>query len=258
MTTGKLSRKGSVEFEGWTSQVASGPGSGAIEAGGGCAASMRSLDKARNMSFLPLHSSIPTRVAEILLSDRPGVDLRRVSNGPPSTPTWISPSTVAPPMKRGADMWMARFRREWVNVGVSSRSIGITEGANVREGARRRGRTLGRRIGEVDRPRGGTAVPLLSVPCDGRGGGACKAADRPETAELPWNISCLDEALSGMLDKRLRPSPGIADEMIISVVASPWRHSEIDIHGSREDQTCPSRSLLFLRLAGIAPSSIVV
>ena len=112
MTTGRSSRKGNVEFEGWTSQVVSGPGYGAIEDGGGCAASIRSHDKARNMSCLPLHLSMPTRVAEILFNDRAGVDLRRVSNGPPSIPTWISPSTVAPPTKMGADRWIARLRRE--------------------------------------------------------------------------------------------------------------------------------------------------
>lgn len=78
MTTGRSSRKGNVEFEGWTSQVASGPGPGAIEAGGGCTASIKSLDKARNMSSLPLHLSMPTRVTEILPNERPGVDLRRV------------------------------------------------------------------------------------------------------------------------------------------------------------------------------------
>ena len=107
---------------------------------------------------------------------------------------------------------------------MSSRSVGITEGANVREGARRRDRTLGRRIGEVDRPRGGSVVPLLSVPCGGRGGGSCRAVDRTETAELGWNI-CLEEALSGILDNRLRPSPPIiiADERVISVVTS--RHA---------------------------------
>lgn len=220
MTTGKSSRNGNVEFEGWTSQVASGPGSGAIEAGGGCAASMRLLDKARNMSCLPLHLSIPTRVAETLLNDRTGVDLRRVSNGPPSIPTWIPPSTVAPPMKTGADRRTARLRREWVNLGVSSRSVGITEGANVRDGARRRVTTSGRRMGEVDRPRAGTVVPLLGVPCDGRCGKGCVAADRMEAAELPCWI-CLEELRSGMLDKRLRPFPAIiADERIISVVPS--------------------------------------
>lgn len=112
MITGRFSRKGKVEFEGWTSQVASGPKFGAIDAGGGCAASIRSLDRARNMSFLPWHLSMPTRVAEILLNDRPGVDFRRVSNGPPSIPTWISPSTVAPPTNIGDDRWMARLRRE--------------------------------------------------------------------------------------------------------------------------------------------------
>lgn len=87
MSTGRSRRKGSVEFEGRTSQVVSGPGSRAIEAGGGCAASIKSHDKARNMSCLPLHLSIPTNVAETLLNDRPGVDLRRVSNGPPSIAT---------------------------------------------------------------------------------------------------------------------------------------------------------------------------
>lgn len=61
----------------------------------------------------------------------------------------------------------------------------MTEGANVRDGARRRVKTLGRRIGEVERPLAGTVVPLLVVPCDGRGGGARDAADRMERSELP-------------------------------------------------------------------------
>ena len=112
MTTGRSSRNGNVVFEGCTSQVLSFLGSRVIEAGGGCAASISSHDKARNMSCLPLHLSIPTSVTQILTNDRPGVDLPRVSNGPPSIPTWISPSTVAPPMKSGADRWMARLRRE--------------------------------------------------------------------------------------------------------------------------------------------------
>lgn len=101
---------------------------------------------------------------------------------------------------------------------MSSRSVGITEGTNVRDGARRRLKTVGRRIGEVDRPLAETVVPFLRVPCDGRGGGACGVANRMEAAELPWKI-CLEEALSGMLDKRLRASPGIADEQLISAVA---------------------------------------
>ena len=92
----------------------------------------------------------------------------------------------------------------------------MTERVNVRDGARRRVKALGRRMGEVERPRAGTVMPFLGVPCDGRGWGACKAADRMETAELPWKI-CLEEALSGILDKGLRPSPAIADEQIISV-----------------------------------------
>ena len=219
MSTGRSSRKGNVEFEGWTSQVMSDPGSRAIEAGGGCAASIRSHVKARKMSCLPLHLSIPTRVADILLNDRPGTDLRRNENGPPSMPTWISPSTVAPPTKIGADRWIARVRREWCNLGASSRSVGIKDGANVREGARRRVRTLGRRIGEVDRPRGGTVGPLLDVPCDSRGGGARDAGDVSETAEVAWK-SCLEELLSGMLDKWLKTSPGIADTKVISGVLS--------------------------------------
>lgn len=86
----------------------------------------------------------------------------------------------------------------------------MTKGVNVREGARRRVKMLGRRIGEVERPRAGTVVPLLVVPCDGRGGGGREAADRMETAELPWKI-CLEEPLSGMLDKWLRPSPDMTD-----------------------------------------------
>ena len=87
MTTGRSRRKGNVEFDGWTSQVVSDLGIGAIEAGGGCAVSIRSHDNARNMSCLPLHLSVPTRVVESLLNNRLGVDLRRVSNGPPSIPT---------------------------------------------------------------------------------------------------------------------------------------------------------------------------
>ena len=59
----------------------------------------------------------------------------------------------------------------------------MTEGANVRDGARRRVKTLGRRMGEVDRPRAGTVVPLLGVPCGDRGG--LVAADRIEMTELP-------------------------------------------------------------------------
>lgn len=94
---------------------------------------------------------------------------------------------------------------------MSSRSVGITEGTNVRDGARRRPKTVGRRIGEVDRPLAGTVVPFLGVSCDGRGGRAYEASNGMETAELPWYI-CLEEALSGMLDKRLRASPGIAEE----------------------------------------------
>ena len=98
----------------------------------------------------------------------------------------------------------------------------MTEGVNVRDGARRRAKRLGRRIGEVERPRARTVLPLLGVPCDGRGGGggggAWNAADRMEAAELPWKF-CLEEPLSGILDKRLRPSPAIADRKIISAVA---------------------------------------
>lgn len=94
----------------------------------------------------------------------------------------------------------------------------MTEGVNVRDGARRRVKTLGRRMGEIDRPLAGTVVPFLGVPCGDRGGGAC---DGPETAELPWSI-CLEEALSGILDKRLIPSPAIADEEVISVMPSRY------------------------------------
>ena len=61
----------------------------------------------------------------------------------------------------------------------------MSNGANVRDGARRRVKTLGRRIGDVDLPLAGTVVPLLDMPCDGRGGGACEAANRMETAEFP-------------------------------------------------------------------------
>lgn len=100
----------------------------------------------------------------------------------------------------------------------------MIEGTNVRDGARRRINRLGRRIGEFNRPRAASVVPLRGVACDGRGGGtrgACEAADPIEKAELPWK-SCLDEPLSGMIDNRLRPSPSIADEKVISVVPSRY------------------------------------
>lgn len=83
---------------------------------------------------------------------------------------------------------------------------------------------LGRRIGEVERPRARTVMPLLVVPCDGKGGGR-EGFDPMETAELPGKI-CLEEPLSGMLDKCLRPSSDmtyriiIADEKVISEVPS--------------------------------------
>ena len=118
----------------------------------------------------------------------------------------------------GADRWTARLRREWVSLGVSRRSIGIIKGTNVRDGGRRKVKTLGRRIGEVDRPRAGTVVPFLGIACNGRGGGgacAAEAADDTETAGLAGNRS-LEELLSGMLDKRLKTSPGIADWKVIS------------------------------------------
>ena len=67
---------------------------------------------------------------------------------------------------------------------------------------------LGRRIGEVERPWARTVVPLLVVPCRGKGGGSREAADGMETAELARKI-CLEEPLSGMLDKWLRESPVI-------------------------------------------------
>ena len=87
----------------------------------------------------------------------------------------------------------------------------------MRDGGRRKAKTLGRRIGEVDRPRAGTVVPFLGVACNGRAGGACEAeaADDTDTAELAGK-SCLEEFLSGMLDKRLKTSPGIADRKVIS------------------------------------------
>lgn len=61
----------------------------------------------------------------------------------------------------------------------------MTEGAKVRDGARRRVRTFGRRIGEVEGPLVGTVVPFLDVRCNGKGGGAGEAPDGVETAELP-------------------------------------------------------------------------
>lgn len=78
-------------------------------------------------------------------------------------------------------------------------------------------------------------MPLLGVPCDGRGGGAREVAACSGTAELPWR-SCLEEFLSGMLDKWLKTSPGIADKNVISVVASAyqlgkWWHVEVDVRG---------------------------
>ena len=128
----------------------------------------------------------------------------------------------------------------------------MIEGANVRDGARRRIDRLGGRIGESNRPRAASVVPLRGVACDGRGGGtrgACEAADPIETAELPWKI-CLEEPLSGMIDNGLRPSPSIADDKVISVVPSRYHLGgivaglvTIQVQGKgKEDQTCAGRS----------------
>ncbi len=103
----------------------------------------------------------------------------------------------------------------------------MTEGVNVRDGAGRRAKRLGRRIGEVERPRARTVLPLLGVPCDGRGGG-----DRMEAAELPWKI-CLEEPLSGILDKRLRPSPAIADRKIFSAVSCRYHVGDDQSRGNK-------------------------
>ncbi len=73
-------------------------------------------------------------------------------------------------------------------------------------------------MGEVDRPLAGTVVPFLDVPCNGRGGGECE----PEMGELPWK-GCFEEPLSGILDKRLKTSPGIADTKVISVVTCRYQ-----------------------------------
>ena len=79
-------------------------------------------------------------------------------------------------------------------------------------------------MGEVDRPRAGTVVPFLGVACNGRGGGWCEAeaADDTERAELAGK-RCFEELLSGMLDKRLKRSPGIAGRKVISALTCRHR-----------------------------------
>ena len=162
MSTGKSSRNGRTESDGMTSQQ-SVPWSGAIVTGGECEPSIRSQDRARNISCLPLHRSIPTRVTDILLKDRAGLDFRFVSDKPPSTATWTWPSTVAPPMKIGEYKRMARLNLACVSLGVSTG--GRTAGTNVLDGARRRCGSVDRRIGDVDPPLAGTVSPFGGVAC---------------------------------------------------------------------------------------------
>ncbi len=162
MSTGKSNRNGRTESDGMTSQQ-SVLWSGAIVTGGGCEPSTRSQDKARNISCLLLHRSIPTRVTDILLKDRAGLDLRFVSDKPPSTATWTWPSTVAPPIKIGEYRRMARLNLACVSLGVSTG--GRTAGTKVLEGARRRYGSVGRRIGDDDPPLAGTVRPFGGVAC---------------------------------------------------------------------------------------------
>ena len=162
MSTGKSSRNGKTESDGMTSHQ-SVPWSGAIVTGGGCEPSIRSQVRARNISRLPLHRSIPTRLTDILLKDRTGLDLRFVSDIPPSTSTWTWPSTVAPPMKIGEYKRMARLNLACVSLGVSTG--GRTAGTKVLDGARRNCGPLGRRMGDVDPPLAGTVSPFGGVAC---------------------------------------------------------------------------------------------
>ena len=162
MSTGKSSRNGRTESDGMTSQQ-SVPWSRVIVTGGGCEPSMRSQVRARNISCLPLHRSIPTRLTDILLNDRAGLDFRFVSSIPPSTATWTWPSTVAPPMNIGEYKRMARLNLACVSLGVSTG--GRTAGTKVRDGARRRCGPVARRIGDVDPPLAGTVSPFGGVAC---------------------------------------------------------------------------------------------
>ena len=162
MSTGKSSRNGRTESDGMTSQQ-SVPWSRVMVTGGGCEPSMRSQVRARNISCLPLHRSIPTRLTDILLKDRAGLDFRLVSGKPPSTATWTWPSTVAPPMNIGEYKRMARLNLACVSLGVSTR--GRTAGTKVLDGARRRCGPVVRRIGDVDPPLAGTVSPFGGVAC---------------------------------------------------------------------------------------------
>lgn len=162
MSTGKSRRNGKTESDGMTSQQ-SVLWSGAIVTGGGCEPSIRSQVKARNISRLPLHRSIPTRLTDILLRDRAGRDLRFVSGKPPSTATWTWPSTVAPPIKIGEYKRMARLNLACVSLGVSTG--GRTAGTKVLDGARRSCGPVGRRIGDVEPPLAGTVSPIGGVAC---------------------------------------------------------------------------------------------
>ena len=162
MSTGKSSRNGRTESDGMTSQQ-SVPWSRVMVTGGGCEPSMRSQVRARNISCLPLHRSIPTRLTDILLKDRAGLDFRLVSGKPPSTATWTWPSTVAPPMNIGEYKRMARLNLACVSLGVSTG--GRTAGTKVLDGARRRCGPVVRRIGDVDPPLAGTVSPFGGIAC---------------------------------------------------------------------------------------------
>ena len=167
MSTGRSSRKGRIELDGIRSQQ-SMPESEAIVVGGGCEASMRAHVRARNISCLPLHRSNPTSVTDMLLSDRAALDFRFPSDEPPSTATWTSPSTVAPPMKMGEYNRMARLNRVCLSLGVSTG--GRMAGTKVLDGALRRCGSVSRRIGDVDPPRAGTVRPGGETACtDERG-----------------------------------------------------------------------------------------
>ena len=194
MSTGKSSRNGRTESDGMTSQQ-SVLWSGAIVTGGGCEPSTRSHVRAWNISCLPLHRSIPTRLTDIRLKDSAGLDLRFVSDKPPSTATWTWPSTVAPPMNIGEYKRMARLNLACVSLGVSTG--GRTAGTKVLDGARRRCGPVVRRIGDVDPPLGGTVSPFGGVACAEESGARGPGVDSTDPSALPCNM-LFEDLLSGM------------------------------------------------------------
>ena len=139
MCTGRSSRNGNIETDGITSQNASDTAlddAAAIVAGGGCVSSSNSVARVRKIKFFPCDVSTPNTSIEIRPIESAGFDLCRFLVLPSVITIQTWPSTVPPPTKRGAGIYISNDTRGWDNSGTSRISVGLTERTKVLAGTR--------------------------------------------------------------------------------------------------------------------------